>query len=164
MPERRSAAHAGAQLDWVDLAHGEGVGARQGHGQPTAGGGGYLGECIPPQLWEDAKFRELADMGLPQVWLDVAREIGYDNFMRMWRMLDAAVALRSESESMIEVHLRRYTSFQRFQRNRFIETLAAMGLSWGEIRARVKRDIGEELSKSHITRLSKRARLRVRTP
>lgn len=161
MPERRSAAHAGAQLDWVNMAHGEGVGARQGHGQPAPRGGGYLDECTPDQLWEEAKFRELAEMGLPQVWLDVARDIGYDAFMRMWRRLDAAVELRDEAESMIEVKLRRYSSFQRFQRNRFIETLVALGVSGDEIRERVTRAIGEKLSISHIRRLSKRLRHRV---
>lgn len=161
MHERRSAAHAGAQLDWVDLAHDEGVGARQGHGQPTAGGGGYLHECTPSQLWEEARLRELAEMGLPQVWLDVAREIGYEPFMRMWRVLDSAVEMRSESESMIEVQLRRFSSFQRYQRNRFIEALVNMGLSTTEIQNRVKRELGEELSVRHLVRLAARGRGRI---
>ena len=162
MHETRSAEPAGAQLDWVDLAREQGVGARQRHAQPTAGGGGYLDECTPSQLWEDAKFRELADMGLPQVWLDVSREIGYDAFMRMWRVLDSAVELRSDAESMILVQMRRYASFQRFQRNRFIESLVAMGFSGGEIRDRVKNEIGEQLSLSHIHRMAKRLRHRVK--
>lgn len=161
MRERRSAAHAGAQLDWVDLTRDEGVGARQGHDQPTAGGGGYLDECTPSQLWEEARLRELAEMGLPQVWLDVAREIGYDPFMRMWRVLDSAVELRSDSESMIEVQLRRFSSFQRYQRNRFIEALVNMGLSTTEIQNRVKRELGEELSVRHLVRLAARGRGRI---
>ena len=161
MHERRSAAHAGAQLNWVDLAHEAGVGARQGHGQPTAGGGGYLHECTPSQLWEEARLRELAEMGLPQVWLDVAREVGYDSFMRLWRVLDSAVELRSESESMIEVQLRRFSSFQRYQRNRFIESLVGMGLSASEIQVRVKRELGEELSVRHLVRLAARGRGRI---
>ena len=158
MHETRSAEPAGAQLDWVNDEAMQGVGARHGHGQPTPGGGGYLGECTPSQLWEDAKFRELADMGLPQVWLDVARDIGYDAFMRLWRSLDAAVELRSESESMIEVQLRRFSSFQRYQRNRFVETLVNMGLSTPEIQTRVKVELGEELSVRHLVRLAARGR------
>lgn len=161
MHESRSAAHAGAQLDWVDLAREEGVGARQGHAQPTAGGGGYLDECTPSQLWEEARLRELAEMGMPQVWLDVAREIGYEPFMRMWRVLDSAVEMRSESESMIEVQLRRFSSFQRYQRNRFIEALVNMGLSTTEIQNRVKRELGEELSVRHLVRLAARGRGRI---
>lgn len=162
MHEMRSAAHAGAQLDWVNDEATQGVGARQGHGLPAPGGGGYLDECTPSQLWEEARLRELAEMGLPQVWLDVAREIGYDPFMRMWRVLDSAVELRSEADSMILVQMRRYASFQRFQRNRFIESLVDMGFSGGEIRDRVNREIGEQLSLSHIHRLAKRLRHRVR--
>lgn len=158
MHEIRSADPAGAQLDWVNDEAGQGVGARHRHDQPTPGGGGYLGECTSSQLWEDAKFRELADMGLPQVWLDVARDIGYDAFMRLWRRLDAAVELRSESESMIEVQLRRYSSFQRYQRNRFVEALVNMGLSPPEIKTRVKVELGEDLSVRHLVRLAARGR------
>ena len=159
MNERRSAAHAGVQLDWVDTAMGEGVGARQAHDTAPAGGGGYLNECTSPELWDKAKLRELTDMGLPQVWLLVAHELGYDAFLRLWRTLDAAVELRSDTESMIEVQLRRYSSFQRFQRNRYIETLVDQGLNNRQIRARVKVDIGEELSPKHIGRLANRRRV-----
>ena len=162
MHETRSAAPAGTQLDWVNAEATQGVGARHGHGLPAPGGGGYLHECTPSQLWEEARLRELAEMGLPQVWLDVARQIGYDPFMRMWRVLDSAVELRSEADSMILVQMRRYASFQRFQRNRFIESLVDMGFSGGEIRDRVNREIGEQLRLSHIHRLAKRLRHRVR--
>lgn len=162
MHETRSAAPAGTQLDWVNDEATQGVGARHGHGLPAPGGGGYLDECTPSQLWEEARLRELAEMGLPQVWLDVARQIGYDPFMRMWRVLDSAVELRSEADSMILVQMRRYASFQRFQRNRFIESLVDMGFSGVEIRDSVNREIGEQLSLSHIHRLAKRLRHRVR--
>lgn len=161
MDEKRSATPAGAQLDWVDLVHGQGVGARHSTVTAPPGGGGYLDECTPSQLWEEARLRELAEMGLPQVWLDVAREIGYDPFMRMWRVLDSAVELRSDSESMIEVQLRRFSSFQRYQRNRFIEALVNMGLSTTEIQNRVKRELGEELSVRHLVRLAARGRGRI---
>lgn len=160
MHEKRSAAHAGAQVDWVGHPDPQGVGARHRHDPAPAGGGGYLDECTPPQLWEDAKFRELADMGLPSVWLEVAHDLGYEPFMRMWRRLDAAIELRSDAESMIEVQLRRYSSFQRYQRNRFIEALVAMGVPTREIRERVKADIGEDLSHTHIRRLASRRKVR----
>lgn len=156
--EKRSAMHAGMQLDWVGFDQGQGVGARQAGGDPPPGGGGYLHECTPPQLFEEARYRELQDMGLPAVWLRVAREIGYERFMAMWRILDAAIELRSESDSMIEVQLRRYASFQRFQRNRFIEALSHV-LSPTEIRARVKAELGENLSLHHVRRLANRRRV-----
>lgn len=160
MNENRSAATAGAQLDWVDGLAVQGVGARHRHDHAPQGGGGYLDECTAPELWQEAKFRELSDMGLPQVWLEVAHDIGYDAFMLMWRRLDAAVEMRSDTESMIEVQLRRYSSFQRYQRNRFIESLVDMGLSYREIHARVTNEIGEELSQSHIRRLAMRRRVK----
>lgn len=160
MDETRSAAHAGAQVDWVNDALTQGVGARHRHEPATAGGGGYLDECTQPQLWADARLRELTDMGLPKVWLEVAHDLGYEPFMRMWRRLDAAVEMRSEAESMIEVQLRRYSSFQRYQRNRFIEALADMGLTGREIRERVSSEVGENLSLSHIRRIVKPRRVK----
>lgn len=169
MTETRSATHAQAQMDWVghgeserereSLALTDGVGARQCESFHLPGGGGYLDECTPSELWQEAKFRELFDMGLPAVWLEIAHDLGYDAFMRLWRRLDAAAEMRSDAESMIEVQLRRYSSFLRFQRNRFIETLVDMGVSHREIRERVRRDIGEELSPSHIRRLAARRRV-----
>lgn len=159
MSETRSAAYAQAQIDWVDSLAGQGVGARHRHEPGPQGGGGYLDECTPSELWQEAKFRELFDMGLPAVWLEIAHDLGYDAFMRLWRRLDAAAEMRSDAESMIEVQLRRYSSFLRFQRNRFIETLVDMGVSHREIRERVRRDIGEELSPSHIRRLAARRRV-----
>lgn len=158
--ERRSGWHARAQLDWVGDLPSTGVGARQAGPRLRAGGGGYLNECNTPELWEEAKFRELADMGLPGVWLAVAREAGYDKFMAIWRILDAAIELRSDSDSMIEVQLRRFGSFRRYQRNRFIEALANLGCTDKEIRGRVKRELGEDLSLSHIYRLAAPRRVR----
>jgi hypothetical protein len=156
--KKRTRMHAGMQIDWVGHADGQGVGVRQGPGKAPAGGGGYLYECTTPQLWEEAKFRELADMGLPAIWLAVARDLGYDRFLAMWRRLDAAVELRSESDSMIEIQMRRYSSFQRYQRNRFIESLAPF-LGNAEIRDRVKVQLGEKLSLNHVRRLANRARV-----
>lgn len=159
MNETRSAALAGAQLDWVNDEAMQGVGARHRHDLGPGGGGGYLDECISAELWEDAKFRELAAMGLPQVWLDVAHDIGYDAFMRVWRRLDAASELLSDGESMIEVQLRRYASFQRYQRNRFIEALVDLGMEGPAIRDRVAREIGDNLSLRHIQRIARTRRV-----
>ncbi len=159
-PELRSGMRAPVQLDWVGDVPVHGVGARQAGQRLRAGGGGYLNECTTPELWEEAKFRELADMGLPGVWLAVAREIGYDKFMALWRILDAAIELRSDSDSMIEVQLRRFASFRRYQRNRFIEALANLGCTDKEIRLRVRRELGEDLSLYHIYRLASKRRVR----
>ena len=100
---------------------------------------------------------------MAQVWVNIARQIGYDNFITLWRLLDAAAERRemrlSENESMIEVNLRRFASFRRYQRNRFIETLALMGLPNGEIQAAVRGQLGENLTRNHIVRLARRGRM-----
>ncbi|UUZ68044.1 hypothetical protein LP416_27650 [Polaromonas sp. P2-4] len=102
-------------------------------------------------------------MGLPALWIRVAEAIGYDNFLHFWRILDTAAELRevrrSDNESMIEVQLRRYTSFQRYQRNRYIESLAANGLPNAAIQQAVKQQLGENLDRSHIRRLATRGRM-----
>ncbi|MES1977343.1 MAG: hypothetical protein V4451_04860 [Pseudomonadota bacterium] len=142
----------------------QGVGARQGDLFASEGGGGYLNERTPSKNWEMAKLAELAEMGLPGVWLEVAREIGYDNFLKFWKIMDAAAerreVRRSENESMIEVQLRRFKSFKRYQRNRLIETLAAAGLTAAAIAQSVKQQLGEKLHNSHIRRVARRGRIK----
>ena len=158
--EHRSAAHAQARMTAPGVDDGQGVGARQGDLFAPAGGGEYLNECNSSKFWEKAKLCELADMGLPSVWLRVADAIGYENFLIFWRILDTAAELRevrrSENESMIEVQLRRYSSFKRYQRNRYIEMLAAAGMPSAAIQLAVKQRLGEKLHVRHIKRLAKR--------
>ena len=161
--ELRSARRAGRALPAPGDESAQGVGARQGDLFPDAGGGGYLNECTPSQVWEGEKIRELTDMGLPSIWIRIAKAIGYDNFLQLWRILDTAAEhreiRRSENESMIEVQLRRYSSFKRYQRNRFIETLASGGMPNAAIQQAVKLQLGEKLDRSHIRRLATRGRM-----
>jgi hypothetical protein len=159
MHETRSAKPAQLHLVGIEQPPGHGVGGRQGRPRRGRRGGGYLNECTSSNVWEVAKIRELEVMGMPSVWLAVAREIGYDRFMAMWRILDRAVQLRSESESMIEVQLRRLSSYHRFQRNRFIESLVASGFGDRAIRDMVQAQLGEKLSLSHISRLAGRRKV-----
>ena len=155
---KRRAWTASDQLDWVGHADTEGVGARQPEDHDPSGGGGYLDECTTPQVWADVKLRELAEMGLPRVLLDVASAIGYDSFMVMWRVLDAAPELHSDSGSMIELQMRRFRSFQRYQRNKFIESLAPF-LDDAAIQRRVEVELGEKLSLRHVHRRAARRRV-----
>jgi hypothetical protein len=104
------------------------------------------------------KFRELADMGLPLIWLEVARAIGYDSFIKLWQLLDADYERRDDAGSMIELELRRYRSFRRFQRNRFIEALAPL-MDNEAIQLRVRVELGENLSLHHVRRLANRRRI-----
>ncbi len=161
--ELRSGTAAQADLAALEGATVPGVGARQGDLFTAEGGGGDLNECTTSKLLEGAKIRELADMGLPAIWIRIAEAIGYDHFLDMWRILDTAAELReirrSENESMIEVQLRRYSSFRRFQRNRWVEELARARLPPAVIQKAVKDRLGEKLDRSHIRKIAKRARM-----
>lgn len=159
MHESRSADTAQATLPGVVPASVPGVGGRQARARRSRRGGGYLDELTSSDVWERAKLRELETMGMPGVWLTIAREIGYDHFMAVWLILDRAVQLRSESESMIEVQLRRISSFHRYQRNRFIESLVQSGFDDKTIRETVAAQLGEKLSLSHISRLAGRRKV-----
>lgn len=175
--ERRSGwpARPVQQLD-LDLGD-EGVGARQASPAAPAGGGGYLDECSPSEIFgraekffakiakvvaaggspdqvrEATMLAELADMGLPGVLLQVAEAIGFDAFMKVWQLLDTAPELLDESGSGIQLRMPRFRAWRRYQRNRYIETLAGMGYDTGEIKDAVRRQLGEEISNRHTRRL-----------
>jgi len=180
MCDKRSdtAAQNWNQLDLLPDA--PGVGARQeyDHGQPR--GGGYLNKCTPSEVAEGvqkkfAKIRrfaptgenrtqpvdareaalldELDAMGLSRVMLQIAHTIGFDHFMAMWRILDGSYEAITDNDSGIYIRLQRLSAYRRYQLNRFIEALAAMGMSQPQIALSVKRDLGENVSDRHIWRL-----------
>lgn len=161
----------GTELSYSDQAltpskGAHGVGGRQAEAPSPPGGGGYLDTCgffkIRPA--EDPKKRdprldELSAMGMPRTWLQVAETIGVDAFLQMWRILDADDAMLANGHlrgagMVIEVRLRPYRSYLRFQRNRYIETLAALKVPCATIRDMLKRQLGEEISERHISNLT----------
>jgi len=101
-------------------------------------------------------------MGLPAMWMRVADEIGYEPFIAMWRICDADPFVerepgargRAEGGAMV-LRLRSFRSYLRYQRNRYIESLAALGLSWRQIREKLIEELCETLSRRHITDLMK---------
>lgn len=136
-----------------------GVGGRRAASARPAGGGGYLHGCTASELRQDVRLRELAEIGLSATWLGVAQILGYDAFVAMWRHLSSEPALRNDDDQ-IELRLRPFRSYERYQRNRYIDTLVAAGLKPSQIHEMVRRELGEELSFRHIDRLAKAARLR----
>lgn len=99
-------------------------------------------------------------MGLSTTMLQVAAEIGFDNFMAMWEILDRAPEALTDTESAIHLRLPRLQAYRRYQRNRFVEALAAAGWTQPEIRAKVKAELGEKLSDRHMRRLMQSHRVR----
>ncbi|MCW5624080.1 MAG: hypothetical protein KIT73_05095 [Burkholderiales bacterium] len=145
----------------IGLPSSPGVGGRQASSPPPTVGGGYPDICTPsdfdffPAAVEkiDPRLGELQAIGLHPAWLGVAKTIGVDAFLAAWRVLDASV--RPSERGVLELQLRSYRSFLRYQRNRYIDALAAGGVPPTEIRSRVARDLGENLSDVTIRRVIK---------
>lgn len=159
--EKRNSGAGIEQKQGVDQALPQGVGGRQGNPPPPPGGGGYLDTCgffkfrpAAPgaEKKRDPRLDEMVAMGLPRTWLQVAEAIGVDAFLAMWRILDADESLHEDN--MVKAHLRPYRSYLRFQRNRYIETLAALKVPCATIRDMLKRQLGEEISERHIFNLA----------
>ena len=105
------------------------------------------------------RLRELAEIGLSATWLSVAQLLGYEQFVAMWRLLSADPALRNDDDQ-IELRLRPFRAFERYQRNRYIATLVQAGIKPSDIHAMVHKDLGEKLSYRHIKRLAAAGRAR----
>jgi len=159
--EKRNSEAETAQDDHPILPLQHGVGGRQPDSHPPGQGGGYQDICTvlnfcagaAAEKKRDRRLDELHAMGLPRINLQVAEAIGFDAFMKLWRILDADESIHKDR--MIEFPIRPYRSYLRFQRNRYIETLAALGVPSSVIRELLKRQLGEEISERHIFNLSK---------
>lgn len=132
---------------------------RPGRPRRARRGGGFPGAPGAPDLPADIRLRELEEIGLQRVWLQVAQQIGIDNFFAMWKLLSARPELIND-DNQIEIRLRRFASYQKYQRNRYIETLVRAGLKPFEVRQVIRRDLGENLTDRHVQRLCRNARLR----
>jgi len=134
----------------------QGVGGRHRETALPAGGGGYLDNCttLDPLLKGgekiDPRIDELHRIGLHARWLAVAKLIGYEKFVEVWSVLDES--LDEESRRGFTIH--NFRELKRYQRNRYIEDLS-LSHKAAEIQRRVKKDLGEDLSKRQVARLMK---------
>jgi hypothetical protein len=94
-------------------------------------------------------------MGLQREWLDVADAIGVDDFLKVWRILDASSSAHSRKgeDGRLMIPIRCYSAFLRYQRNRYVESLDAMGMKPPEIQQKLKDQLCEHISIRHISRL-----------
>lgn len=164
-PVQKRRSRAGIEPDrLVTSSPGEPLGGRRPPAGPGHVGGGYQGTRTAPNVLAlpgasgDAHLDELRAMGLPRLWLRVAELIGVEAFLTMWRTLDADPAAHGDRGDL-EVRLRPFRSYLRYQRNRYIEALAGANLDVKEIRARVEAELGESISPRHIARIGQRARV-----
>lgn len=187
MGHRRSGSAAQSWIQGELLGEPPGVGGRQAYEPGPAGGGGYLNKRNPSEVAKGAvkkiaKFRkphavgengagpedlreeslleELEAMGVSRVMLKVAHAIGFEAFMTMWRILDAAPETLTDSGSSIAVRMQRLGAYKRYQRNRFIEAMVAMGMTHPEISRSVRVELGENVTDRHIWRLMAAGRVK----
>lgn len=131
-----------------------GVGARQGPARPPKGGGGYLDECNAPELPDDPRFRELAEIGLAPVWLMTAQRLGYETFLELWRHLSADDRALTD-DGQILLSLRPFSAYERLQRDLYIRRLSSLGLPPSEIHGMVHRHLGDTSTMASIKRVTK---------
>jgi len=133
-----------------------GVGARQTRSAPAGRGGGYQdNRCVLnfDGCPCESRLAELCKMGLSAPLMRAAAAIGVDAFLILWRILDSDPSLHTEKGD-IELHLRPFRSYLRYQRNRYIEALVEQGFSVTEIRDKVRRMLCERISLRHISRIA----------
>lgn len=146
----------------------QGVGGRHGSGPSPARGGGYQDISgifefrTRAKKNADPRLDELAAMGMQNYWLEVAEYLGVDAFLGMWRILDTykdSIPSKGSYATSLYPTLRNYASYLRFQKNRFVEALAAQGVAPKEIQRRVQTQLCENISIVHIQRLARKAKI-----
>lgn len=154
---------------WPDLAapagvppappQARGVGGRQRPRAPRVGGGGYLNGRTGPELRADPRLRELSEIGLRSHWLALAELAGYDAFVAWWRLVSQDESMRDDS-NQVSLQLRPFRAYERYQRNRYIDTLVMAGLKPSLIQAAVANELDEVLTYQQIRRLAQASRQR----
>lgn len=151
MGEKRSIRNSFAVGDLFDDAPPQGVGGRQAARARSVGGGGYPENCgfsnfqIADVVSDDSRFDELVKIGLGGPWLRLARRVGFDNFLAVWRAIcEDDCTLHDGGRRMPK--LREFRAYERFQRNEYIRGLAAAGVDPKDIRRLVEKNAGERLS------------------
>jgi len=101
----------------------------------------------------DSRLNELREIGLPQWLLDLTTEIGVDAALMVWQRLSDAARERGDNR----IHVPAWSTFLRYQRNRFILTLGDQGVSPEAIRDQVRAVLCEQISLLHVKRILSRS-------
>jgi len=137
-------------------------GGRQDQVALAPQGGGYQKVCSTFQSEltagrtgsHDPRLDDLRAMGMHHTWQKVAAEIGIDAFLAMWRILDADAQFQ-HPKGGLELTIRRYKSYLRYQRNRYILQMNGVGYRDADIKYRLAQGLSENLAVSHISNIVK---------
>ena len=159
MSDKRTSAGEIAQGDLFGAPSGgaQGVGARRAGEGADGAGGEYLEMCGAQNFCPDAdpRFADLRRIGLPRAWLMVAETIGFDAWLEVWRRISADESLLHDGGQRMP-KLRSFDAYLRFQRNRYIDALAARGMSVQQVARAVARNLREPLDEKHVAKIMRR--------
>lgn len=163
MSDKRTSAGEIAQGDLFGLADGcvnendYRAGARRAGEGADGAGGEYLEMCGAQNFCPDAdpRFADLRRIGLPRAWLMVAETIGFDAWLEVWRRISADESLLHDGGQRMP-KLRSFDAYLRFQRNRYIDALAARGMSVPQVARAVARNLREPLDEKHVAKIMRR--------
>ena len=157
MSEKRTCKHENAQPS----DHTTGAGVRHDTAPNPSDKGGYLNNCTvfkpldEKKCERDPRLDELRLMGIHHTWQKVADAIGMDNFLAMWRILDAEPQFQCE-RSGLRMKLRSYKSYKRFQRDKLIVAHSEKGLSLRFILKRTNESLCENLAENNLSSVIKK--------
>lgn len=89
-------------------------------------------------------------MGLSSMWIEVSEAVGPEAFVQIWEILDRHA---TEDYGNLRIRIPRFRKFLRFQRNRFLLTLARAGYGTEEIQRRLQEEVDETLHVEHVRKL-----------
>jgi len=140
-----------------------GVGGRRGSAPDPRGGGGYLnicnitGEPLRGAGGDSPRISELREMGLGQLWIDLAEAVGIETFILVWSHLDKENLISSKRARIpCRILVPHFHSFLRYQRNKYICHLADSGMSPADIKKEISDRLGENISQRHLRRIISR--------
>lgn len=156
--EKRSNDQGFAQGELFDNGSHSGVGARQAGGRRPAGGGRYPKICgiqnfqLPNEPPPDPRLLELEKIGMHGAWLRLARRVGFDVFLDIWRAVCADETTRHDGGRRMP-KLREFDSYLRYQRNLYVKSLSDAGMNATQVQKLLRQNLREPMSIEHVQRL-----------
>lgn len=162
MTDKRTYDSVNAQIDTPTA----GVGVRHNPTSAAPQGGEYLQNYtvfkpLDKKNERDPRLDEFRQLGLHHAWQEVASEIGYDNFLKMWRILDAELQFQDVRYGLL-FNLRRYKSYLYHQKIDYIRNCyRRRAMKPYEITEKINRAYCEKNEKSYIRKIIKRDKIKV---